>query len=82
MITPVCAGGERYGETLVAACDDGVIRVLGGEDLSDVALLPCPGFVRDIDVSAGRLLAALSYIAGSVYGIWYPRRVCVNRLVA
>ena len=57
----MCLAVSDTAQTLVAACDDGVIRVLGGEDLSDVALLPCPGFVRDIDVSAGRLLAALSY---------------------
>lgn len=57
----MCLAISDTAQTLAAACDDGVIRVLRGEDLSDMTLLPCPGFVRDIDVSAGRLVAALSY---------------------
>jgi hypothetical protein len=57
----MCLAVSDTAQTLVAACDDGVIRVLRGEDVSDMALLPCPGFVRDIDVSAGRLVAALSH---------------------
>jgi hypothetical protein len=47
--------------TVAAACDDGVIRILSGEDLSDTGRLPLQGFIRDIDVSTDRLVAALSY---------------------
>jgi WD40 repeat protein len=47
--------------TLAAACDDGVIRVFRADDLSDLELITVPGFIRDIDVSAERLVAALSH---------------------
>ena len=56
-----CIAVSDTTQTLAAACDDGVIRVLSGEDLSDVGRLPLPGFARDIDLSTGRLAAALSY---------------------
>jgi hypothetical protein len=56
-----CVAVSETGQTLAAACDDGVIRVLNGEDLSDVGHLPLPGFTRDIDLSTDRLAAALSY---------------------
>ena len=48
-------------QTLAVACDDGVIRVLHAEDLSDITCLSLPGFIRDVDVSTDRLVAALSH---------------------
>jgi hypothetical protein len=56
-----CIAVSDTAQTLAAACDGGVIRVLSGEDLSDVERIPLPGFTRDIDLSADRLAAALSY---------------------
>jgi WD40 repeat protein len=56
-----CIAVSDTAQTLAAACDDGVIRVLNGEDLSDLGRLPLPGFTRDIDLSTDRLAAALSY---------------------
>ena len=67
-----CIAVSDTAQTLATACDDGVIRVLRGDDLSDIACLPFPGFTRDIDVSAHRLVAALSY----------DRRICVWDLVS
>jgi hypothetical protein len=55
-----CLAVNDAGKALAAACDDGVVRVLDGEDLSDVAHLPSPGFTMDIDISTDRLVAALS----------------------
>jgi len=40
---------------------DGKIRALDGKGLSEVAALPFDGFVRDIDVSTDRKVAALGY---------------------
>ena len=56
-----CVAVNDAGSVLAAACDDGVVRVLDGESLSDMAHQPSPGFTMDIDVSADRLVAALSY---------------------
>ena len=67
-----CIAVSDTARTLAAACDNGVIRVLRGEDLSDMERLPLPGFTRDIDVSTDRLVAALSY----------DRRICVWDLVS
>ncbi len=67
-----CIAVSDTARTLAAACDDGVIRVLRGEDLSDMELLPLPGFTRDIDVSTDRLVAALTY----------DRRICVWDLLS
>jgi Trypsin-like peptidase domain len=55
-----CAAISDTLQTFAVACDDGIIRVLHGQDLSDVTRLPSPGFVRDIDVNADRLVAAIS----------------------
>jgi hypothetical protein len=55
-----CLAISETAQTFAAACDDGFIRVLQGEDLSDIARLPLLGFIRDVDVSTGRLVAALS----------------------
>jgi WD40 repeat protein len=44
---------------LAVACDDGNIRVLRADDLSDEADFPWHGFVADVDIGAGKLLAAL-----------------------
>ena len=49
---------------VVALGDDksgGKIRALDGKGLSEVAALPFDGFVRDIDVSTDRRVAALGY---------------------
>jgi hypothetical protein len=67
-----CIAVSDTARTLAAACDDGVIRVLRGEDLSDMEFLPLPGFTRDIDVSTDRLVAALTY----------DRRICVWDLLS
>ena len=67
-----CIAVSDTAQTLAIACDDGVIRVLGGEDLSDIACLALPGFIRDVDVSTDRLVAALSH----------DRRICVWDLVS
>ena len=67
-----CIAVSDAAQTLAAGCDDGVIRVLRGHDLSDMQHLPFPGFTRDLDVSANRLVAALSY----------DRRICVWDLVS
>ncbi len=56
-----CLAVNDAGRTVAAACDDGVVRVLHGEDLSDMTHLPSPGFTMDIDVSTDRLVATLSY---------------------
>jgi Novel STAND NTPase 1/Trypsin-like peptidase domain len=55
-----CIAVSDTAQTLAAACDDGIIRVLHGKDLSSVADLSSPGFIRDIDVT-NRLVAALSH---------------------
>jgi WD40 repeat protein len=56
----MCVAVSQTAQTLAVACDDDTIRVLRGEDLSEMACLPSPGFVRDLDVSNDRLVAALS----------------------
>ena len=56
-----CLAVNDTGKTVAAACDDGVVRVLHGEDLSDITHLPSPGLTMDIDVSTDRLVATLSY---------------------
>ena len=56
-----CIAISDTARTLAAACDDGLIRVLRGDDLSDIERISLPGFTRDIDVSTDRLVAALSY---------------------
>lgn len=56
-----CIAVSDTAQTFAVACDDGTIRVLSGEDLSEKARLSLPGFIKDIDVSTGRLLAALSH---------------------
>jgi hypothetical protein len=56
-----CVAISDTTHTIAAACDDGVIRILNGEDLSDTGSLPLQGFIRDIEVSTDRLVAALSY---------------------
>jgi hypothetical protein len=55
-----CVAVSDTGQTLAAACDDGILRVFRGNDLSDIAALSSPGFIRDIDVT-NRLVAALSH---------------------
>ena len=65
-------GVSDTAQTLAVACDDGVIRMLRTEDLSDIACLSLPGFIRDVDVSTDRLVAALSH----------DRRICVWDLVS
>ncbi len=56
-ITCVAVGDDA--KMLAVACDDGRIRVLRADDLSDEADFPWDGFVADVDVGAGKLLAAL-----------------------
>jgi hypothetical protein len=56
----MCVAVSQTAQTIAVACDDDTIRVLRGEDLSEMACLPSPGFVRDLDVSTDRLVAALS----------------------
>ena len=58
-----CVAVNDTGQTVVAACDDGKIRVLDGKDLREVAALPFDGFIRDIDVSTDpdRRVAALGH---------------------
>jgi hypothetical protein len=58
-----CIAISDTGQTVVAACDDGKIRVLDGKGLREVADLPFGGFVRDIDVSTDpdRTVAALGH---------------------
>jgi hypothetical protein len=56
-----CIAISDTAQTFSVACDDGSIRVLRGEDLSETACLSLPGFIQDIDVSTDRLLAALSH---------------------
>jgi hypothetical protein len=58
-----CVAVNETGQTVVAACDDGKIRVLDGKDLREVAALPFDGFIRDIDVSTDpdRRVAALGH---------------------
>ena len=67
-----CIAVSETAQTLAAACDDGIIRVFRGADLSDIACLSLPGFIRDVDVSTDRLVAALSH----------DRRICVWDLVS
>ena len=57
----MCIAISDTARTLAVACDDGLIRVLRGDDLSDIEHIPLQGFTRDIDVSTDRLVAALSY---------------------
>jgi len=56
-----CIAVNDAGKMVAAACDDGVVRVLDAEDLSEMAHRPSPGFTMDIDICADRLVAALSY---------------------
>jgi Novel STAND NTPase 1 len=60
-VSVACAAVNDTGQTVVAACGDGKIRVLDGKGLREVADLPFDGFVRDIDVSTDpdRRVAAL-----------------------
>src|SRR5262249_10626929 len=60
-VAVTCIAISDTAETLAAACDDGFIRVLRGDDLSDIECISLQGFTRDIDVSTDRLVAALSY---------------------
>ena len=60
-IPVTCVAVSAAARTLAVACDDQVIRVLRGEDLSEVESIPVPGFTRDIDVRTDRLVAALSH---------------------
>ena len=56
-----CVAVSDTAQTLAVACDDGIIRALRGEDLSDVGFLSWPGFIRDVDVGTDQLIAALSH---------------------
>jgi hypothetical protein len=56
-----CLAISETTQTFAAACDDGLIRVLHGEKLSDIACLRFSGFARDIDLNADRKVAALGY---------------------
>ena len=56
-ITCIAFGDEA--RMLAVACDDGKIRVLRTEDLADEADFPWHGFVADVDIGAGNVLAAL-----------------------
>jgi CRP-like cAMP-binding protein len=60
-VPTTCIAISDTAHTLVAACDDGVIRVLRGDDLSDIGRLPEPGLIWDIDVTTDRLVAALKH---------------------
>jgi hypothetical protein len=62
-VSVACAAVNDTGQTVVAACGDGRIRVLDGKGLREVADLPFDGFVRDIDVSTDpeRRVAALGH---------------------
>jgi hypothetical protein len=60
-VSVACLAVNEAGKTLAAACDDGIVRVLVGEDLSDMAHLPSPGFTIDLDVSTDRLVAGLNH---------------------
>ena len=56
-----CIALSEAAPTFAAACDDGFIRVLHGEEFSDMARLRFSGFARDIDINADRMVAALGY---------------------
>ncbi|MGO8961067.1 MAG: trypsin-like peptidase domain-containing protein [Streptosporangiaceae bacterium] len=71
-----CIAVSETARMLAIACDDGVIRVLNGEDLSEVGRIPSPGFTRDLDLSTDRLVAALGYDRR------YDRRIHVWDLVS
>lgn len=56
-----CLAVSDTAQTVAVACDDGVIRILAGKELSEVTRLPFTGSVRDMDVSAAGLVAVLGY---------------------
>lgn len=63
----MCLAVNDTADMMAVACDDGSIRVLlATGDLAEVALLPCSGFVWDVDISNDQLVAAL----GSRVTVW------------
>ena len=63
-VSVACVAVSDTAQTVVAACGDGKIRALDGKGLSELAALPFDGFVRDIDVSTNRRIAALGHDRG------------------
>jgi len=60
-VSVACVAVSDTAQMVVAACGDGKIRALDGRGLCEVVALSFDGFVRDIDVSTDRRVAALGY---------------------